>query len=64
MDKMKYMIKRNPAGLNSDFFFSYIGCLTKARNLSLLYNLPIVREEMYTCLSQEHAMKGNSSVQD
>ena len=33
--------KRNKADLNSEFSFSETGCLTKAKELSLSYYLPI-----------------------
>ena len=34
--------KQGTTGLNSEFSFSYSGCLTKAKEPSLPYNLPIV----------------------
>ena len=47
--------KQNTAGLNSEFSFSETGCLTKAKELSLLYYLLIAGGEMIdSCLSHEH----------
>ena len=43
------------AGLNLEFSFSYTSCLTKAKEPSLPYYLPIAgREEKDSCLSQGH----------
>ena len=39
------IFKRSTAGLNSSFSFFYIGCLTKAKEPSLSYYLPIARED-------------------
>ena len=35
------IFEKSTAGLNSEFSSSYIGCLTKAKELSLPCNLPI-----------------------
>ena len=40
----KSIFKRSKAGLNSEFSFSYTGCLTKTREPSLYNYLPLVGE--------------------
>ena len=43
-DVTRSILKKNLTGLNWEFSFSQIGCLTKSKELSLLY-LPIAREK-------------------
>ena len=59
-NRMWPIFKQNTVGLNSEFSFSNIDCFTMARVPNQLYYLPIavgLREQMVSCLSQEHLYK-------
>ena len=55
MNRIRYMdiFKRSTASLSAEFFFSYIGCNTKAKKLSLPYYLSTTGgEEIDPCLHE------------